>query len=366
MVLYLFITAVVLFMGWYVNTSFCKKNMGRPSTVTLSRQEYLNRVLVCAIFFIMFALSALRIGIGNDYWEYRNGFLAIAGGKTKVSYEIGFRYTVLLMQKLFGLDNYRTTFALFSFLTCLFFIKGLYDNSDWFFYSLFVFFTNGFYFMSFSNVRYYFVFAIMLYAIKYVFNKRYRTFALWVCFAALFHKTALIVIPAYIIAYYLRWNKKTFWMIPTAVAALFFGEKPIRWLLFKFYPFYEGDAILDTGSVSYMNMAKCGAVLVLCLIFFKYVKSNRKAYMLFNLNLFALVLYCFGTYIPELSRICYYMVLGHVFLIPMVLMNIEDKKKRIIWTALVSTAYVGYYLVFLVRGYRDYIMFLPYLTWLFT
>ena len=147
---------------------------------------------------------------------------------------------------------------------------------------------------------------------------------------------------------------------------LFFGEKPIRWLLFRFYPFYEGDPILDNGSVSYMNMAKCGAILVFCLIFFKYVKNNKKAYTFFNLNLFALVLYCFGTYIPELSRVCYYMLLGHVFLVPMVLMAIEDRKKRIIWTTLVSTAYVGYFLIFLWKGYDPYIMFLPYLTWLFT
>ena len=352
-------------MGYFVNVRYSKKNIENPMTATASRQLYLNRVLVFGIFLILFSVSALRVGIGNDYWEYRYRFLDIAGGKTKVSYEIGFRYVVLLMQRLFGLDNYRTTFALFSFATCLFFIKGLYDNSEWFFYSLFLMMANGFYFMSFSNIRYYFAFAVVMYAIKHFFSGKYWAFVLWIGFAALFHKTVLLVIPVMFVAYFLRWTRKTVWMIPAACAALFFGEKPIRWLLFRFYPFYEGDPILDNGSVSYMNMAKCGAILVFCLIFFKVIKNNKKAYTFFNLNLFALVLYCFGTYIPELSRVCYYMLLGHVFLIPMVLMGIEDRKKRIVWTALVSTAYVGYFLVFLWQGYNPYIMFLPYLTWLF-
>ncbi|MBO4678447.1 MAG: EpsG family protein [Lachnospiraceae bacterium] len=367
MVLYLFITAVVLFMGYFVNTEYRKSNRGVVKTAALCRQEMINKTLVFAVFFVLFALSALRIGIGNDYWEYRDQFLYIAGWEKTVSFEAGFQYSVRLMQWLFGKDNYRTSFALFAFLTCGFAIKGIYDNAEWFFYSLFLFMANGFYFMSFSNVRYYFVFAVVIYAMKYLFERRFVPFILWICVAALFHKTVLVVIPIFLVAYFLKWTKKTVWMIPVASAVLFFGSKPIRWLVFKFYPYYEGDALYDTGRVSYMNILKCAAVLVLCLIFYKKaIKGNEKAETLFNLNLFALLLYSFCSYIPELTRICYYMVLGHIFLIPMVLLSIEDKKKRYLWTGIVSVAYIGYYLVFLYQGYNPYIMFLPYMTWLFT
>lgn len=367
MVLYIGISVLVIFMGWFVNSSYNKKNIENPGTADLSRQQLLNRVLLLSIFFILFALSALRIGIGNDYWEYRYRFLDIARGDTKVSYEIGFKGVVLLTQKLFGLDNYRTTFAVFSFLTVAFFIKGLYDSADWFFYSFFLFICNGFYFMSFSNVRYYFAFAVCIFAIQYVWKEKPWRFICFICLAALFHKTVLLVIPVYLIAYYLKWSKKTIWLIPAACLGLFFGRIPLRWLLFKFYPFYEGDLLYDVSTISYTNIAKCSAILVLCLIFYKdTIKGNKKAEMLFNLDLFALILYCFGTYIPQLSRVCYYMVLGQVFLIPIVLMGIKDKKKRVVFTTLVSLAYVGYYLVFLKSGYNPYTMFLPYLTWLFT
>jgi len=362
MALYLFITAAVLFMGYFVNTEYRNHNALGVKTTVLTRQELINKTLVFAVFFVLFALSALRIGIGNDYWEYRDQFLYIHGRE-----KMGFQYAVLLMQKLFGEDNYRTSFALFAFLTCAFAVKGIYDNADWFFCSLFLFMTNGFYFMSFSNVRYYFVFAVTIYAMKYLFQRKYVPFVLWILAASLFHKTVLVVIPIYLVAYYLKWTKKTVWLIPVASAVLFFGSKPIRWLVFKFYPFYEGDALYDTGRVSYTNILKCAAVLVLCLIFYKKaIKGSAKAETLFNLNLFALLLYSFCSYIPELTRICYYMVLGHIFLIPMVLLSIEDRKKKMLWTGLIGVAYVGYYLVFLHQGRSPYIMILPYLTWLFT
>lgn len=367
MVLYIGISVLVIFMGWFVNSSYNKKNIENPGTAELSRQQLLNRVLLLAIFLVLFAVSALRIGIGNDYWEYRYRFLDIAGGDNPVSYELGFRVMVRIMQLLFGLDNYRTTFALVSFLTVGFAIKGIYDSADWFFYSLFLFMCNGFYFMSFSNIRYYLVFAVVIFAIQFVWKERPGAFIAWILAAAFFHKTVLLVIPVYYVAYYWKWTKKNVWLIPVACLGLFFGRIPIRWVLFKFYPYYEGDLLYDVSTVSWVNIAKCLAILVFCLIFYKdSIKGNKKAEMLFNLNLFALIIYCFGTYIPQISRVCYYMVLGHMFLIPMVLMGIKDRKKRVIFTSLVSLAYVGYYLVFLKSGYNPNTMFLPYLTWLFT
>lgn len=370
LILYIFVTGLVIFMGYFINSSYRKNKMIENgvdiSTSVISRQELLNKVLLFGIFMILFSLSALRVGIGNDYWTYRFNFITIAEGETPVSYEIGFKFTVLLMQRLFGLDNYRTTFALMAFVTCAFSLKAMYDTADWFAYTLFIFMANGFYFMSFSTVRYYFALAVCIYSMKYVFSKKYVPFVLWVLFAALFHKTALLVIPAYIVAYYLKWTKKTIWMIPTASAILFLGKKVIRWLLFKIYPFYEGDAILDAQEVSYVNIAKCFAILIMCLILYKEtIKDNPKAEMLFNLNLFALLLYTFGSYVPELSRICYYMVIGQIFLIPMVLLGIKDRKKKIFWMTSVSLAYVLYFIVFLIRGRSDYVMILPYLTWVF-
>jgi len=369
MIVYISVTVAVLALGWFVNADYRRKiNIAtavNDRTARVSKQGYVNRVVLTAIFAILFALSALRVGTGNDYWVYRTGFLQINGGETPVSYELGFKAVVLLMQNIFYRDCYKEIFALFAFFTALFFVKGLYDSTDWFFYSLFLFMTNGFYFMSFSNVRYYFAIALCMCAFRPLLDKKYFQFVLWIVIAALFHKTALLAIPVYLIAYFLKWNKKTIWLIPAGIAGLIAGKSIIRWLLFKIYIYYEGDP-LDSSQISYVNIAKCAAILVFCLLNYREtVKGDDKVYMFFNLNLFALLLYSFAYYIPELSRVCYYMVIGQVYLIPSVLRKITDKKKKTFWIVIISVAFVGYFAMFLKKGSNPGVNILPYLSWIF-
>lgn len=367
MILYVAVTALTVLMAHFVNSACVNKSNRTYGAAGRNRQETLNVLLLMGIFTILFGLSALRIGIGTDYWVYRDNFLHIISGDTKVSYEIGFKALVLILQGLFGYDNYRIVFAVMAFLTSIFFLKGLYDGSDWFAMTFFLFLANGFYFMSFSNVRYYFAVAVSTYAMKFLFQEDFVRFVSWVVFAALFHKSVLLVIPVYLTARYLKWNKKTVWLIPTACLALWLGKTVFRKLMFVFYPYYEGDALLDVESVSYVNIAKCLAVLTFSLIYYKKaVRGNPRAETFFNLNLFALIIYSFGHYILETSRICYYMVLGHVFLIPIVLRAIEGKRQRRFFLGAVTLAYAAYLVTFLWKSRDPSVLLLPYMTWLFT
>lgn len=379
MFMYILLTAVCVAMAFFVNGTYRRQlntdangssalDVGsRPYfTAQPGRQETINRCMLVGIFLVLFALSALRIGIGNDYWTYRDEFIDIHRADTPISYELGFQTFVRLMQAMVGVYNYIPIFAVVSFFTCLFFVKGIYDTSDWFVMSFFLFMANGFYFMSFSNIRYYLVLALVIYSMKFLFDKKFVPFCLIIIFAAFFHMTALLVIPAYFIAYYLKWNKKTYWLIPVAAALLFFARIPIRRLIFVFYPYYEGDAILDVANISYINIAKCAAVLIFSLIYYKKaIKGNAKAETFFNLNLFALLLYSCATYVPELSRVCYYLIIGQVFLIPIIIRAIEKKKLKIFWTVSISAAYFIYFIMFLIEGSNPVIQILPYFSWYF-
>lgn len=353
--IYVLLTVIVVLLGMMVNCNY----RGQVH----SRGQMLNRVILVAVFLLLFAVSACRIAVGNDYWVYRYQFLLIAQER-HVSYEIGFQAVVYLMQLIFGYDNYLPIFGLFSFLTVYFFVKAMYDQTDWFAYTLFLLMTGGYYFMSFDNVRYYFAVSIALYAMKYVLSKNYWKFILWICVGACFHKTILVVIPVYFIAK-IVWNKKNVWLIPTAAVILLFGQEILKFVIFKFYPYYEGS-VFENTNISYANIAKCGAVLVFALLYFKPIVSKYKhLYFYFNLNLGALLLYSFASYIPELSRICYYMLIGQIFLIPGILSKIEKKWQRILWSVLIGIAFGGYFYIFLKRSYADEIRLLPYLNWIF-
>ena len=353
--LYVLLTVVVVLLGIMVDSNYREQ--------VHSRGQMLNRVILVAVFLLLFAVSACRIAVGNDYWVYRYQFLLIAQDR-HVSYEIGFQLVVYLMQLIFGYDNYIPIFGLFSALTVFFFVKAMYSQTDRFSYTVFLLMTGGYYFMSFDNVRYYFVLSIALYAMKFAMDKKYWRFLLWVCIAACFHKTVLIVIPVYMIAR-LVWTKKNVWLIPAAAGILILGREVLKFVIFKFYPFYEGSVFEDT-NVSWANIAKCGAVLLFSLIYFKPIVSKHKhLYFCFNLNLGALLLYSFAPYIPELSRICYYMLIGQIFLIPGIIVRIEKKWQRVMWSILIALAFAGYFYIFLKRSYATEIRLLPYLNWIF-
>lgn len=370
MILYILITLFTVGLGFFVNGTYRRKlnisNGIKYNSSTNNRQELLNKFALLGIFLTLTTLSIVRVGTGNDYWVYRENLLKIARGDSKVSYELGFKYMAKLIQMCFGLDSFKVTFAVMAIVTVAFSLKAIYDSSDWFAYSFFLFMANGFYFMSFSNMRYYLALAVAIYAMKYIFENKIPAFVMWICIASLFHKTILLVIPVYLVAYYLKWSKKTVWLIPTGCLVLFLGKHIIRFLIFKIYPYYEGDLLYDNGRISWINILKCAAILIMCLLFYKdSILSNKKAEMLFNLNLFALMIYSFAYYVPEVTRICYYMVVGQIFLIPEVFRGIKNKKLKLFFVVAVALAYAGYFVMFLILGKNDGIRILPYLTWIF-
>lgn len=83
--LYVLLTVIVVLLGIMVNIDYRGK--------VHSRGQMLNRVILVAVFLLLFAVSACRIAVGNDYWVYRYQFLLIAQER-HVSYEIGFQAVV--------------------------------------------------------------------------------------------------------------------------------------------------------------------------------------------------------------------------------------------------------------------------------
>lgn len=138
-----------------------------------------------------------------------------------------------------------------------------------------------------------------------------------------------------------------------------------RNIIFRFYPYYK-DSMFDNGQLSYVNIAKCLAVLILCLIYWKdSAQENHRNRYYFYLNLAGLVLYSCGSFIPEVSRVAYYLIQSQIFLIPGVL---KDAKKGWFRTLCIIGVVVAYllYFVMLLRGMYDVeIRLLPYLNWIF-
>ncbi|MCQ2519443.1 MAG: EpsG family protein [Lachnospiraceae bacterium] len=354
MVVYIFVTLLVVLLGVLIKDNFIYTDRAQIS----DRQKSINRVSLFFVYFVLAFLSGTRVAVGNDYWVYRDNFKLIAQQRV-VSSEIGFNGIVKLVQWFAGYDNYKPVFFVFSAITVFFFVKALYDQSEWFAASLFLLLANGFYFSSLNTVRYYLAFAIALFSIKLLWQEKHLAFLLLILVTATIHKTFLCVIPIYYLAK-INWKKRDIPFVAVASVLLLVLKGYVRKIMFIIYPYYEGT-YLDDNHISYINILKATAVLVFSVIYYKKaIKGSPINRFYFNLNIGALIVFSCLWYLPETTRLGYYLSASNIFLIPSIIKAIDNRKQRIFWAVVIGLAYMAFFLFYLRSLYAVNIRILPY------
>lgn len=341
------------------------RKQGGYKPAGISRQQACNYLCLFSIFIILFGISACRLNVGNDYAKYVEFMHLIASDAYEsVPTEVGFNVLVTVLYKISGGENFLLVFAVFAFLTLFLFIKAIYEQSDSFGFSFFLFMTFGFYFQTFNTVRYYLALAIALYAVKYVLKGEWGRFILLVLLGSTFHKSLLVVIPLYFLAS-LAWKKWQLGLMALFCTTFFFLKDFYMKLVVFLYPSYEDTEYLE-GGISWFNILRCLGVLVLSLIYYKKaVEGSRRNRFYFYCNLGALALYVCCSFLPIITRIGYYLNITQILYIPAILAGIENKKQKRFWTIMITLAALGYFGLYLLRADNDGIRVLPYQTFMF-
>lgn len=360
MILYIVVTAVTILLSYFV----CQKQA--LTTYGTTRRQALSWVCLIAVFNILFLLSALRGEVGNDYKTYAVTFHEVWVNGYVVT-EPGFNLLVKIVYTIVGHENYIAVFAVFSFATVFLFVKTFHEDSENFFLSMFLFMALGLYFRTFTTVRYYFILAVALFSIRYVAQRKFKQFLVLIVVAAFFHKSVLIIIPLYLVAFYLK-KKWQYAVVFVGSLAVLLGKEMVMWVALKLYPSYENTSYLngEGGILSNLpNIGRCLLVLFLCICFYKEaIKENERNRICFNLNIMAVLLYICGYYLPLLSRFSYYLMVPHLLLVPAVITKIPDEKKKKWITAVALGIGMIYFLYFLKTASNEAIRVLPYKTWI--
>ena len=360
MLIYLILAAVTVALGLLVEP---KENIVPVTGANaFTRGKLKNFSLLFGIFFSLLAVSACRIAIGNDYWEYTSIFSLISQNRY-VSTEFGFNFFVRVCHFLFGKENYIVIFGLIAALTIFFSLRAIYALSEKFGYSFFLYMIFGIYLSGFNSVRYYLVLAVAMFAVKFLFTKEYEKFVLLILLASTFHMAVLFCLVVYPLAK-LRWKVWVYPVLGVFAASLLAFPNFYRRIIFFFYPFYEGS-VYDTQTTSVVQIARCAAVLLFAVAFLKtgwQEKEQNRFY--FKLNLLALIVYCCCSFMPVISRIGYFLNVFHIFLIPSVILGIRKKWLRIVVTVAVFVAGAGYFLFFLHTCKDEATHIVPYWNWI--
>ena len=364
MVLYLLISAAAVAAAAIVN-----KTEGMQAG---SRGSLLRRSCLFLIALILMVPAILRQETGNDYLRYVE-FFHLASIDAYVPTEAGFNWLAKAVYGLCGYENYLLLFAIYAVMTILVMLTVIRQQAENFCFSFFLFMMFGYYFQSFNTMRYYFALSLSLLAMTCLLRRKYAGFVILVLLAALFHKTALITLLLYPVAAR-RWKKRDLASgVALGLAVLLLHEKAME-LLLSLYPSWEGTVDLAAGtSISWVNIAKCLAVLLLAY----YVRADedpetfrgRQLVMYRNSAYIGFLLYVFGWFIPEVSRICYYLTFTQIFYLPMLLSGLPEteqgRRQKKLLTILVIAAALVFFALFLRIAYRDTIKILPYKSFLF-
>lgn len=358
MIVYLPLIAVVLITAMLVRKTQFNICYGQ-----VKRQNIVNVVAIVIIFSCLFWVSALRVNVGNDYAKYVE-FMHLVYSRAYVPTEAGFNALTYAIYYLSGFENYIMVFAVIAFFTILFFMKAIWDQSEWFTFSFMMFMLLGYYFQSISTVRYYLALGLALYSIKFVMAKDWPRFLMVVLIGALFHKSLLVVLVLYPIAR-MKWKR---WMYIAAgffcVSCLFLQDLYLKIVVFL-YPSYKDTEYL-TGGTSEVNIARCAAILIFSLVLFKdVVKENRTYLFYFYCNLMALALYVFGSFLPIISRIGYYLTVTHILFVPALIIHIKDDRIRK-WVKIAAVlGCLLYFAIYMKKAPDDGVRILPYQSILF-
>lgn len=365
-------------------------------------KSFYNRLLVTGIFCILFLVMALRFDIGNDYKQYtQTAHEAYVRGY--VVTEAGFNWLVRLLYGIAGGEYYELVFAVFAFVTLLFFLKAFLRQSVCFSQTFFLFMTLGLYFQTFNTVRYYLALSVALFSMKYVLERDYLKFVFWIGLAAFFHKSVLLVLPAYGLASF-AWKR---WQVVAGLAVsavCFLGKGLVLKLALMLYPSYRNTVYLEETDSSVIGTLRTLAVLALygwfvCIHWRAEGQSEqtgqrepfniRRVFGVIahgdvsvgdtlkeqawypelrfygQLNLLALATGTFFSFLPVVTRISYYFTVSQLFMIPLILQHIKELKTRRKVTMLIAVACLLYFAVFLLQAHEGGVKLLPYRSWLF-
>ena len=244
------------------------------------------------------------------------------------------------------------------------FIRGMYLQSSDFAMTVFLFMAFGLYFQTYNTVRYYLALAILLWSMYHVVAGNNVKFVLLVLLAAMFHKTAICVLLFYPFCR-LKWNRALIAVMAAGgISGLIFKDKYLA-LFLRLYPSYVNEEeYLSSGSISWVNILRCLAVLALCIYVYRpLIKENASLGFYMKLNALALIFYGCFSFVPFASRIGYYLNISQILLLPGICAGLDGKKKKIL-KILVMTAGAVYFAFFLYKAFGDVVRVLPYSTWL--
>lgn len=306
-------------------------------------------------FVFVFMFLALRYQYGNDYMAYFYAFSDIHYYDAKSRYEPGWQILCLLFKPL-GFFAMTAFLAAFNCIIYYRFIKN-YVPPVYYWVAVFIYVFNPYFMLVHSSaMRQSIAIAIFLFSVDYIYKKDIIRYSLCIIFASLFHASAIILLPLYLI-FIIDWKItriRAVLIFVSFIAFLFNANNLAPYVNrfietnFEKYSVYQDASELGSG----IGLLYYIAVLVIILIYAKKQYENKD--ILFKLSIASYYVIPLGFIVALMSRVGMYLQPVMMAVIPIILINIQDKKLRFLFLSsyLLMTLY-SFYFFFQSDVWRD-------------
>ena len=293
----------------------------------LKKRKY--KFFLVLAFLPLFFISAFRYGIGFDYLRiYVPMFNFVISG-VPVEWDIGIIYLCKFIS-LFSYD-YIWFFVLTSFITMYYFFKGFLTLSDSPVFLLLLFVFSGEFINSLNAVRQYMALAIFVYSIKFILEKNWKKYFIYIFIASLFHNSALMLLPIYFLPKLKLGVKKQFLFIILTVISLPLISRLFYFLInFTKYTSYLGTGY-DTFDPSYSELIMSVIVYFVSVLFYKKFSDDKKFMLFFNLMLIYLIISILSFKIILAFRLVIYFRIFQIFILAHISSKLTNKKFKYVF-----------------------------------
>ena len=283
----------------------------------LARRPDARRVYLLVSGAACWLVASFRYVTGFDYRSYEAIFQGIAAGGLAGAgrLEPGFVFLNWVTARLGG--DYRVfLFVFHAFLTALVIERiGRYSPSPWL--SVYLFVTLPYFAMSMNLLRQALAAAIGLWTYPFLKSRRFLPYCGVAFLAALFHRTALTLLPFYYLLR-LRVSKRCCGTAALVAGAAYFLTDPLMQALFSVFPLYEGymaGRYWQGNSFLYVLFPLSGALFTLPLMR-RAARSPGESPVLANSIWYSLLIQLFITRHFILERLSVYIAIFSLLALP--------------------------------------------------
>lgn len=319
----------------------------------------INKTFLCITGFIIIFISGFRGDFTSDYNNYINLFNYYDNFSFRELFQVKFGQEIgyVILNRAIGIftNNGIYIILITAIITIVMFLNEFKKYSVNIWLSVLLFITIGGYYTSFNLIRQILAVAIIFSGSKYIYERKFIKYLIFILIASLFHKTSLIMIVFYFILNY-RFNiKKLIIILASLLISMIYLDKIIFFIQKYFYSYYV-EGRYGMNGFNYKNIILPLAILIFVLFhYYKLNFNNNKVNIWVNAIVFYTFFSLLGLKVQMVQRIADYFAPYALLIIPLIISEVRNKKLRAIYIFFVISAAIVYNYMFLHgSGYDPY------------